>query len=152
MKAQYSLEYIMVIGITLLVLVPVTYLFLNYTKDSSEQMKYPQLNRIGTAIVNNAKSVYYAGEYSKLLIDVSVPENVNDVYILEDHELIFEIETRAGMNSMIFFSDVNITSTKCYDWAGITRCSLSNVSVTGVKKVRLQTTPEGNEVNISVVK
>lgn len=147
MKSQSALEYLMIVAITLTMIVPMTYLFYTYSKESTEQVVYPQINEIGRTIVNNAESVYYSGEHSKIVIDVNMPDRINDVNILYNKELVFEIETELGTNEMVFFSNINITSTP--STAG--ECNLSDIASSGIKKIKLESVNQGKQVNITKV-
>ncbi len=146
MKAQSALEYLMVVALTLMIIVPTTYLFYSYSKQSTDQLIYPQINGIGREIISTAESVYYSGEHSRIVMDINMPEKVNDVYILDERELVFEIEGESGNNEMVFFSDVNITSDS--DSCTTVKCYV-NISSSGIKKVKIESINQGREVLIN---
>ncbi len=141
MKAQSALEYLMIIALTLGVIVPTTYLFYTYSKQSTEQIIYPRINEIGIEIINNAESVYYSGEHSKIVMDVNMPEKINDINILEDRELVFEIETELGDNEMVFFSDIPIVKG---DFTGIEGI--------GIKKIKLEAKEIDGTLKVEITK
>jgi hypothetical protein len=147
MKAQSALEYLMVVAITLMVIVPATFLFYGYSKESTEQIIYPRIGDIGRSIIDNAETVYYSGEHSKIVMNLDMPAKVNDIYILYNRELVFEVEGEAGVSELVFFSDVNITSDSCI----VERCDLSNIASAGPKKVKLESINKGKEVLINKV-
>jgi len=147
MKAQSAMEYLMIVAITLMIIVPTTYLFYTYSKQSIEQAVYPQINDIGTNIINNAESVYYSGEHSKIVMDINMPDKINDIYILENRELVFDVESESGSNEVVFFSNINITSNSCA--AG--KCNLSNIASSGVKQIKIESINQGNQVIIEKV-
>ncbi len=66
MKAQSAMEYLMIIAIVFVIIVPTVYLFYSYSKQSMDQSVYSQVGEIGKGIINNAKSVYYSGSIQKL--------------------------------------------------------------------------------------
>ena len=145
MKAQSALEYLMIIAVTLMIIIPTVYLLYSYSKQSTEEMIYPQINEIGISIINNAESVYYSGEHSKIVITVNMPDKINDVYILYNRELVFDIETELGSNEMVFFSDIDITSDSCI----AERCDLSDIAPSGIKKIKVQSINQGQQVLIN---
>ncbi|MBL7054700.1 hypothetical protein ISS05_02995 [Candidatus Woesearchaeota archaeon] len=153
-KAQSALEYLMIIALTLAIIVPTAYLFFSYSRESTEQITYPQISEIGLSIMNNAGSVYYSGEYSKIVMDVSMPERINDVYILYNRELVFEVDSDSGTSDVVFFSDISIISDSCIP-AGCDlaceKCDLSDLASAGIKKIKLESVNLGTQVNIAKV-
>lgn len=144
MKAQSSFEYLMVLGIALGILVPVSYLFYNHMASSSSDMIYPQVSEIGMSIVQNSESIFFSGEGSKVVLDLQMPSNIETAYILFNRELVFNVSTHIGVNEMVFFSNVNITSSSCSN-----EVCLINISQQGVKKVKLESINAGKQVLIS---
>jgi hypothetical protein len=145
MKAQSALEYLMIVGITLMIILPTTYLFYSYSRQLTEETVYPQVNDIGLGIIKNAESVYYSGEHSKIVMEVSMPDKIDDFYILYNRELVFDIGTDLGSNEMVFFSQINITSDSCI----AEKCSLSDVASSGLKKIKIESIEGGKQVLIS---
>lgn len=146
MKAQSAVEYLMIVAITLMIIVPTTYLFYTYSRESTEQIVYPQIDDIGSNIINSAESVYYSGEYSKIVIDINMPERINDVYILYNREIVFDVESEAGSSEIVFFSDVNVTSDSCI----AEKCNL-DIASSGIKKIKLESINQGKQVIIEKV-
>ncbi|HEY9701459.1 MAG TPA: class III signal peptide-containing protein, partial [Allocoleopsis sp.] len=97
-KAQVSVEYLIIIGVSLAVLIPGTYFFYEYSKSSNEGAIRSQINQIGSSIISNAESVYGLGEGSLVTTEVRYPKNIRDVYILDDSELVIKYELSSGMN------------------------------------------------------
>ena len=145
MKAQSALEYLMIVAITLMIILPSTYLFYTYSKQLTDEAIYPQINEIGLGIINNAHSVYFSGEYSKIVMDVNMPKKVNDIYILYNRELIFNVESDIGSSDIVFFSNINITSSSCSNDI----CSLSELTLSGLKKIKMESINEGKQVIIT---
>ena len=144
-RAQSSFEYMMIVALTVAIIVPMTFLFFRYSAESNVKIIDSQINQIGRSMVDTAESVFFSGEDSKIVLELNMPENVNDVYIIDERELIFNVITILGDNEVVFFSDVNITSNSCQ---GIT-CSLTEIATSGLKKVRFLSVNGGKEVLIS---
>jgi len=137
-KAQSALEYLMVIALVLGIIVPVTYLFFNYTSGSNIEIVDAQVNRIGRNIIDTAESVYYSGKSSKIVVELNMPENVEDVYIIAERELVFKVITELGETETVFFSDIDITIAEDDD--------LTDIAGVGRKKVKIES--DGTKVLI----
>ena len=146
MKAQSALEYLTIIAIVFVIIVPTVYLFYSYSRQSMEKSVYSQVGEIGRVILNNAKSVYYSGEHSKVVIEAYLPDNIKDTYLLHNRELVFEIEGDSGDNEMIFFSDINLTSGSC----DAEKCDLSDLISSGTKKIKLEAKENNGLLQINI--
>ena len=72
-KAQSAVEYLVLIGLTLGIILPTTYLFFRYSSQSNEQIIDSQLNQVGNSIMDTAEIVYYSGKDSKIILELKVP-------------------------------------------------------------------------------
>ena len=131
LKAQSAIEYLMIIALTLGIIVPTAYLFFRSSSESNVQIVDSQITKIGRSIIDTAQFVYFSGEGSKIILEVNMPKNVDDVYILAGRELVFEIISEIGQTEAVFFSSVNIPLT---EGAG----DLSSIAGVGLKKIRIQ--------------
>ena len=134
LKAQTAIEYLMIIALTLGLIVPTAYLFFRFSSESNVQIVDAQITQIGRSIIDTAQSVYFSGEVSKIKLEINMPKNVNDVYILADRELVFEINSEisaTGETEAVFFSSVNIPLT---EGSG----DLSSVAGSGLIRIRIQ--------------
>lgn len=139
------MEYLMIIALAMGILVPVTYLFFNYSSESNIKIADSQVIRIGKDMISTAESVYFSGEGSKIVLDISMPEGVNEVYILQGRELVFNLTGQLGVNEAVFFSSVNMTSAGCLGG----KCTLSWLPEAGLKKISLESISNGKQVLIS---
>ena len=137
-KAQSAVEYLMIIALTLGIIVPTSYLFFRYSSESNVQIVDVQVTQIGRNIIDTAESVYYSGEGSKIVLEINMPENVEDVYIIADRELVFKVITELGETEIVFFSDIDIIIAEDGD--------LTDIAGVGRKKVEIQS--DGNQVLI----
>jgi len=129
--AQSAIEYLMIIALTLGIIVPTAYLFFRYSSESNVQIVDSQIIQIGRSIIDTAQSVYFSGEGSKIILEVNMPKNVDDIYILANRELVFETTSEFGQNEAVFFSNVNILITE-----GVG--DLSSIAGSGLKKIRIR--------------
>lgn len=134
MKAQSSLEYMLVIAITFAIIVPTTYLFYSYSKGSSEEVKDSQIINIGRSIIDTAQAIFYSGQGSKATLELNVPDNIEEVKIVDGRELVFKLITSVGTSDIVFFSStVKLTAD-----SGCTSCEIPKLASSGFKKVKLE--------------
>jgi len=125
-KAQVSVEYLIIIGISFAILIPAGYFFYNYSKSSNDATIRTQITQIGNSIITSAESIYGLSEGSLVTLELRYPQNIRDVYILDGKELVIKYELSSGMNEAVFFSkiilsgDYNYTS---YNATGRVECS-----------------------------
>ena len=108
-KAQISLEYLIIIGLSFAVLIPTGYFFYSYSQSSSEETVRLQISQLGSEMVNNAESIYGLADGSLLTLDLKYPSNVRNIYILNSKELIINYELSSGVNDAVFFSRIPLS-------------------------------------------
>jgi uncharacterized protein (UPF0333 family) len=125
-KAQVSVEYLIIIGISFAILIPGGYFFYNYSKSSNDATIRTQITQMGTAIITSAESIYGLSDGSLVTLDLRYPKNVRDVYVLGGNELIIKYELSSGMNDAVFFSKVALSGNFTYPRpiSGDINCSL----------------------------
>ena len=101
MKAQVSMEYILLALLTLLLVVPTAYFMMNSSKGSEAQVRDAQIQRIGNDIISNAEKLYYQGAPSRLSLKEQLPDGVTEISIVPDpahknFELIFKTNFSSG--------------------------------------------------------
>jgi uncharacterized protein (UPF0333 family) len=84
-KSQISIEYLILTGFILLVIIVPAAIFLS---SLANQSVYGTLNTqramdLGNGLVDNAKQIYYLGLYSKKIVEYTVPQNVKKMFILD---------------------------------------------------------------------
>lgn len=110
-KAQFSVEYLIIIGLVLVVIIPAILLYYSYSRAHTTKISASSINDIGLKIVENAKSVYSLGEGSWVTLELSLPENIKSMQIPVKNELVIEYFTEGGVSEAVFFSDINLTTT-----------------------------------------
>src|SRR3989338_6878306 len=86
--SQSSMEYLLVVALTLAIIVPTTYLFYSYSKESSQEITDAQISKLGRSIVDTAESIFYSGQGSKTVIDLNIPDGVDSALIIDVRELV----------------------------------------------------------------
>ncbi len=113
-KAQVSVEYLIIIGVSFAILIPGGYFFYNYSKSSNDATIRTQITQIGTAMITSAESIYGLSEGSLVTLDLRYPSNIRDIYILGGNELVIKYELSSGMNDAVFFSKVSLSGNYTY--------------------------------------
>jgi len=135
-SSQSSLEYLLVVALTFVIILPATYLFYSYSKESSYEITDSQITKIGRTIVDAAESIFYSGQGSKTVLELNIPDNVDSAQIIDGRELVFNITTNFGISETVFFSSVNLTTINLN--CNINICKLPGLSSSGIKKVKLE--------------
>ncbi len=85
-RGQISLEYLIVVGFVVFIVILLLGLAVFYTSTARDSMSFNQLNNFANKLLNSAETVYFAGEPSKLTITAYLPEGVSSFEILENIE------------------------------------------------------------------
>ncbi|USN45286.1 MAG: class III signal peptide-containing protein [Candidatus Woesearchaeota archaeon] len=112
-RGQISVEYLIIIGLSLALLIPAVMLFMNYANTSTDDVVSSQINRIGNALVDQAFSVYTFGEGSWTTLTLTFPERVDRLVINGGNELVISVFASGGVSESIFFSEVDVTTVGC---------------------------------------
>lgn len=147
-KSQVSLEYIMIVALTFAIIIPTTYLFFNYSRESSQEVADAQITKIGRSIIDSSETMFYSGEGSRTLLELNIPQGISSASIIDGRELVFNISTSSGTSEIVFFSSVNLTTNGLDCLANV--CTLTELQQQGFKKVRIEAIGK-NSVNISTI-
>src|SRR3989344_730941 len=134
--SQASMEYLMVIALTFAIMVPTTYLFYNYSKESGQQISDAQATKIGRNIVDTSETIFYSGQGSKTIIELNIPDNVRAAQIMDGREFVLNISTAFGISELVFFSGVNMTTESSACFGSV--CQLPGLGNPGLKKVKIE--------------
>ena len=137
----------MVVALTFAIIIPATYLFYNYSKESSQQITDAQITKIGRSIVDTAGVIFYSGQGSKTVMELNIPDNIGSAVIIDSRELVFNLTTTFGVSEIVFFSSVNLTtSSSC----NLNVCRMPQLAQPGAKKVKIEAIDK-NSVSIDVI-
>jgi hypothetical protein len=147
-RGQISLEYLVIIGIALGLLIPGVVFFYAFTKTSEGTSASSRLSDIGLRTVSTAKSVQALGRDAWLTVEFNLPSEVTRIYVNNSApsggimaELVFEYDTPQGPSQAVFFSSVNLT----------TPYPDGNVTLPHPGIMRLRATSQGAVVNLTEV-
>ncbi len=94
-KAQVSMEYIIIIGFVIIMLIPATYIYIRYSGSSSDALSSSKASQIANEIVKAANEVYYLGEDNQKNIEVSFPSNIEAIEFV-NKEIVFRTKDSKG--------------------------------------------------------
>jgi uncharacterized protein (UPF0333 family) len=120
-RAQVSVEYLIVLGIAFTVLIPAGYFFYTYSQNSNEETVRSQIDQLGREMLVNAESIYGLADGSLITLELKYPDNMREIYILNQNELVIRYELSSGMNDAVFFSKIPLSGT--YDYPNKTACT-----------------------------
>mgnify|MGYP001577138362 CR=1 FL=1 len=131
-RAQVSMEFLIVIGITFLFTIPLIILFTKESQSAGEQVALAQVSQIARRVVGSAESVYAFGEPTAVVLKVYMPPGVKSASI-SSNELIFTVAVDGNPVEVYEIASMNLTG---------------NISVNpGIHNIRV--TAIGTGVNIS---
>lgn len=147
-RAQSSLEYLLIVALTFVIIIPTTFLFYNYSRESSQEIIDAQISKIGRSLIDTSESIFYSGLGSKTVLQVNVPDKVTSALIIDGREVVFNVTSDFGVSEIVFFSPVNLTTTatNCV----INVCKIPELSSSGVKNVKIESVTL-NSISITVI-
>ncbi len=129
-RGQIAVEYILIITVALMIILPGIYLFRNYVSQSSDQIVERRLTEISNSIITKGRKMYYYGPPSKSTVTVELPPEIRAMYLLgvngSDKEviesyLVFRTISSQGEQDFLFESDVPL-----YAVDEASRCEISD--------------------------
>ena len=107
-KGQAAIEYMMIISMSLMILVPLLFVVNSYISESRDEMKIRALEDGVDSIGEASEMVYFQGYPSKMRIDLYVPENVQTA---EVNENIIKVRlwTNSGEIDIVTTTQANLT-------------------------------------------
>lgn len=143
-QAQISLEYLIIVGVAIALLIPGVYFFYAYSSSNVQSTTNDRLNEVGLKIVTTAKSVYSLGAGARETVEFVMPETVTAARLnSSSRELVFVYDTAYGDAEAVFFSDVVMTNLNATLMPGITLCnnaSDARAPHPGLTRYRLEST------------
>ena len=135
-SSQSSLEYLFIIALTFAILIPTTYLFYNYSKESSNEITDAQITKLGRSIIDASETIFYSGEGSRTVLELNMPESIFNVLIIDGKELVFNVTTAYGTSEIVFFSSANLTTSGANCNANV--CQIPELPQQGLKKLKIE--------------
>ena len=113
-RSQASVEYLIIMGIALFLLVPIITLFYNTTLNTQISASSKEIKLAGTEIISTAEKVYYQGTKSRIKLRLDFPDNLKQVNASDgNRSLVFSADINGLDTDFVFFSNVPITMYGC---------------------------------------
>ena len=113
-RAQISFEYLVIVGLAILVIVPALLFFLTFASGGDDSVAHTRVAEIGSQLIGTSAEVFALGRNSWLTLDVTLPETVESVTITHydnaPDELVISYRTSNGVTNGVFFSDVDLAN------------------------------------------
>ncbi len=106
-KAQSSMELLILMGFLTFVIVGILGIGYFYSNTINDRIKSSQVNNFAIKIISTSEAVFYSGEPSKSTISAHLPENVQDIEII-NNTIVITYSLASGQNKAAFPSDVPI--------------------------------------------
>ena len=114
-RGQIAVEYILIIAIALMILIPAVYVFRNYAFESNERIMEQRLAELSNEIIVKASKIYYYGPPSKSVVSLEMPPQINNMYVLFSNQtdesfFVFNIQSKSGQKDIFYQSDIPLDS------------------------------------------
>ena len=108
MKAQVSVEYLVILGVSFLILIPF-FLYGNQSMVAArDNLRVSMVKNAVEKIGQSADWVYSQGSPAKVTVMVYIPEQVEAVSI-HNHEINFRVRTTAGVTDVFYITKGNVS-------------------------------------------
>lgn len=149
MRGQISFEYLVIVGIAILIIVPTLLFFLSFSQGNEDTAVHSAVNGIGLSMLDISSEVYSLGIHSWNTLDVNVPESVTGIYLSNQNELVIQYYTKYGLTDAVFYPVITLTNaTDTIQLIDPTKLNPVVIDRTGI--VSLRFTSQGTNVSISV--
>lgn len=123
-KGQSATEYLLVVSLALLIIVPGSMIFYSYSLDSKSSLVNSQIFKIGNTLLDVGSEIYSIGDDSWKTIEVSFPEEITNIVIYNGSDIseLVIIHGSVIPSESVFFSQIqlcNATDCECSDGCNI---------------------------------
>lgn len=150
MRGQISFEYLVIVGLALLVIVPALLFFLTFTSGGDDSVTHARVAEIGSEMIAISSEVFALGRNSWLTLDTTIPESVENLSVINNSgypdEIVITYRTKNGLSQGVFFTDVPLSN----DTVLLSDSSPAPVFDDRVGVVSLRFTSRGDFVQVSL--
>ena len=108
LKAQVSMEYLIIFGIAFAMTLPLIVIYVKQTGNIQADITNAQMYKAANKISDYAEQVYYMGEPSQRTLDITFPAGITSI-TLQDHLIIFNVTTTDLSYSVVKDTAANVT-------------------------------------------
>jgi uncharacterized protein (UPF0333 family) len=99
-KGQISTEYLVIIGIVLIFMIPIALVYIKYSGEGSQSVLINKVDGMSDDLKVAIEGVYSYGEESETSVFLKIPKGVSNI-TFADGEIIFNIKMLKGMDDEI---------------------------------------------------
>jgi len=101
MKAQIAIEFLVIVSVALMIILPVTLyankLLIGYKDDTKISLAKNTVNKLG----ENVDWVFSQGPSAKRTLEIYIPDDINEIS-LNNNMILFKVETSAGISDVFY--------------------------------------------------
>jgi len=105
---QAAIEYMMIISITLVIMIPLLFLVNSYMSQGKDELKIRALEDSVDSLAEVSDMVYFQGYPAKMTVNFYVPEGVTTTNVSESLIRV-KLRTSSGFQDIIAFTQANLT-------------------------------------------
>ncbi len=94
-KAQVATEYLVIAGLVILIVIPLTFLYIKYTTESDYAITTAKVSSIANEISKLANSAYSYGQDTQLTIELDFPSGLESISFSEK-DIVFKVRNQKG--------------------------------------------------------
>lgn len=111
-KAQVATEYLVIAGLVILIVIPLTFLYIKYTTESDYAITTAKVSSIANEISKLANSAYSYGQDTQLTIELDFPNGLESLEIPNtpgNKDIVFKVrDTQGDLVDIVKQAEVNI--------------------------------------------
>ncbi|MFW5991224.1 MAG: class III signal peptide-containing protein [Candidatus Nanoarchaeia archaeon] len=107
-RGQVSLEYVLMVGIALMLLMPLMLIYINHQQTIKDDVNIIQSRKIVESIVDNSEKLHFIGSPAKTTLKARFPEEIQDINIT-NNRVIFFVRNQDTVITVYKYSDANLT-------------------------------------------
>lgn len=154
--AQVSMEFIMIVAISMMILLPGIYFFRNFAFESNDKILNSRLDEVASTILMKAKKMYYYGPPSKSTMQIDMPPQIGNMYIIAnpdnvdnvEYYLMYTVLTSRGPEAVSYYSDIPLKAYETVDCEGVCddctyyQCMPSRYYSEGLKNIQVKSSDD----------
>jgi hypothetical protein len=107
-RGQVAMEYMMIVGFSLLLIIPVIAIYGLERHSMNTQVAVEQAGNIGRKISDASEQVYYLGKPAKTTLKIYMPSYIHNITI-SNREIVFLVTLNSVTTEVVGTSDVNMS-------------------------------------------
>ena len=108
-RGQVAMEYMMVIGFAMLLLIPTLILYVSESQNVKADIAVAQAAKIARILADKAEEVYYMGEPSMTTVKMNIPEGVKSLNFSYREVSVFFQRSNGFTNEITDTTPINLT-------------------------------------------